>query len=360
MSLVALELFQFRNYDSLKIELPEQGALFCGKNGSGKTNILEAIALLTTGKSVRNSSLKEIIQENSNESFVKGVFSKDDSDLTLSLGFSRQKKIVISKNGKEYATLSSLYQGNKYIYFGPLDILLVSGTPEEKRQFINQIISQKHQGYLHALIEYKHLLKEVNKLLQKSIDRDLLHVYHERMAELGVYIYQMREAFFREIAPEFSELYAQMGSGDIPVEIVYTPSITCDSKEDYFYRLQGAVQKDRELGYTSLGIHRDSYIFKVGTRKMVGYGSQGQMRSSALAFKSAALSYLKKESDKKVIVAIDDAFSDLDEKRRISFFNHVQEDCQLFIALHTLEEAKLYDLPLFILESGSVTSVTGV
>ena len=355
MALRELELLNFRNYPSLQLELPTEGALFYGENGAGKTNLLEAMSVVTLGKSVRPVSLRDLITKGKYESFVGASFSDGESLEQQSVGFSKNKQLTISQGGFQQNSLSSLYKKNRFIYFGPTDIALVTGSREEKRRALDQIISQKSPHYLQALISYRTLVRQRNALLTAlSLDKALLEVYHQQIAEVAWIIYNERKNFFATIAPSFTSFYQSISGAEAAITISYQPSLLVTSQEEYTEKLSQNCEKDRELGYTSLGVHRDSFTFKVNGHKFVGYGSQGQMRLVALCFKRCSLIYLEEEYNERVIVAIDDAFSDLDKGRRTLFFEHILGKAQLFIAVHSKEDIATYSLPLFTIEKGIV------
>ena len=354
MSLRELELLHFRNYNSLKIELPPEGALFYGKNGVGKTNLLEAISVVTLGKSVRGAPLKDIVQKGEQETFVGAFFDGKKGKEYQSIGFSKNKQLTISQGGLTHSKLSSLYEKNRFIYFGPSDIELVTGPREVKRRFIDQIISQKYPDYLQALFMYRKLIKERNSLLGSIADTRLLEVYSFQIAQVALMISEKRTEFFETISAPFTQFYDAISGGDDSVRIMYQPSVKVTTVDAYVAVLNQSLPRDRELGYTTMGIHRDSFTFKVNNHKFVGFGSQGQMRSVALCFKRCSLLYLEEGYDSRVIVAIDDAFSDLDTGRRTLFFEHILSETQLFIALHSKEEIANYTLPLFTITQGEV------
>ncbi len=352
MILKEINAIQFRNYAKVTVELPSEGALFHGVNGAGKTNLLEAISFAILGKSPRGSSLKEMITLGEREAFVKTTFESDGHLHTQSIGFSRDKQIIVSRDDISIS-LSALYGENRFIYFGPDDVALIVGTPEEKRKFIDLTLSQVSAQYLRTLIQYRKLLKQRNYLLTGYFDSVLCDVYDKELGECMHVLVCERTLFFREIKNEITQIYHNISERESKIVIDYQPSVSFNSPEEYEAILLERRSRDRENGYTSVGPHRDSFKCKKDGRSIVGYGSQGQCRSSALALKIASTSYLTRDK-RELILAVDDAFSDLDRGRREKFFAEICDKGQLFIAVHSKEELGYYPLPSFSVLDGKV------
>lgn len=346
MSLSSIELIHFRSYSHLELELPSEGALFLGKNGAGKTNFLEAISVLLLGKSVRNSSIREMVSLNERESYIAGTLNIGSGiSVSQSVGFSKNRDICIKRGGDTYHSFSALYDEKiRFMYFGPSDIQLITGTPDEKRRFFDIIISQTDKEYLHDIILYKRLIKERNKLINTHYNSLLIDVYDRQIAPLAVKIMNKRKIFFDEIAPIFTSNYNTISNEDIKIEIYYQPSSHYFDSERYYGELKARIEKDLSIHYTGFGPHRDTFDYRVGSARLSTFGSQGQCRSAAISLKSAAISYLSNNNKKNVIVAVDDAFSDLDGERKRRFFTHLSKKGQLLIAVHTVEELNYYEL----------------
>lgn len=354
MYLSTVELLNFRNYQSVSLELPEKGALFIGRNGSGKTNFLESLSFLITGKSVRSASVKQLLNKDESEGYVCGTFIRDESSVTQSVGFSRKGEVQVSVNGVEFDTLSVLYGNRGFLYFGPEDITLITGGPIERRRFIDFIISQVDKNYLSCLIAFKKSLAERNRVLTGYYDDILLDIYEEEMSRYAHYIIAARLHYLSVVKDSFSAIYSSISGNDLFMSFTYNSSLSEKSVEEIqkFYKMKRS--RDRELKYTSSGPHRDDLKFKADGNSLVGFGSQGQCRSTALAFKIATVSYLKEVLQSAPIIAVDDAFSDLDVERKGAFFEKLDREGQLFIALHTESEASCYDLPSFFVSEGSI------
>ncbi|ERP31933.1 DNA replication/repair protein RecF [Chitinivibrio alkaliphilus] len=348
-----IRLINFRNYPYLDLELPQEGALFSGKNGAGKTNLLEAFSFLLLGKSPRTHKVRSLITEGKSEAYVHGFFSNSSEQ---SVGFNSDGSVYISMDGKMYTSLGALYRDKKkrFIYFGPEDILLVQGAPQERRRFIDQIISQYNRSYFSNLISLKKMLSERNALLGMSTDSVFLDIYDRKISTASYEVIQEREKFISSIAVFFQDIYEDISTKDICVSMRYKSSFRdVDSSEDIYNCLVQNRKKEHRIGFTLQGIHRDDLILYGDGKKIVEYASQGQARSVALSLKLATLSFLK-TSEASPIIAVDDAFSDLDAYRKKQCFSYLQNKGQLFMAIHTTAEKEYYDLPVFSVEEGRV------
>jgi len=354
--LKSLTALNFRSYENISIELPNEGALFLGSNGVGKTNLLEAISFALLGKSPRGASPKDMISVGEREGFVKITYGESETLQSQAIGFSRDKQIKITQNGELSSSLSSLYGENRFIYFGPEDIQLITGSPEEKRRFIDLTLSQVDSGYLSDLMLYRRTIRERNKLLTGRFDSVLCEIYDTQLSELMARIVIARTTFFSEISDEITSIYTNISNSESEVTVEYSPSVSFPTVEEYRLALNDRLLRDRENGYTSVGPHRDSFRSRKDGRQIVGYGSQGQCRSTALALKIASSSYLTRDNQK-LILTVDDAFSDLDRGRREKFFETIRDRGQLFIAIHSKEELQYYSLPQFQISHGKVTSL---
>ncbi|MGM0461650.1 MAG: DNA replication/repair protein RecF [Fibrobacterota bacterium] len=352
MEIHTLQLIHFRNYTELNLELPPRGALFVGKNGAGKTNILEALSFLILGKSPRTNKMNNMIQNDTDEAYIYGEFS---SGKEQSVGFSRNRDIHITIDKKIYTTLFSLYtQDNNFVYLGPGDIHIITGSPRQRRYFIDQVISQNNIEYLKKLMELKTVTRQKNSLLQGRNDDVLLDIYDKKTAALSAFIMNKRHEYISNIKDSIYGIYGDISDNDMEIELTYTPSFSSFNEDDIFILLQNARSKDREKGFSRYGVHRDDMVFSDAGKNIVYTASQGQCRSVALSLKTATIDYFNHYHSIRPIIAVDDAFSDLDVQRKIKFYEYLKDAGQVFIALHTEKESSYYSLPVFSVFQGTV------
>jgi len=314
-----------------------------GENGSGKTNFFEAAGVCATGKSVRGASLREMVCAEEKETGISANFLDGDEKISQSVGFSKSNEIFISINDVKYKTFSSLYGKNGFVYFGVDDTKTVNGIPQEKRQFLDMTISQTNGEYLQNIIKYRNLIRQRNFIINEKFNEDLLDIYDVQIAEIAVNIIRERKNFFADVAPVCEKIYEEISNGDLSVNLQYLPSINCENKEEYYKIQKENLTKDREQKFTTSGVHRDNFEFKTANTKLTNFGSQGQCKSAAISLKVAVVQYLSK-SNRKTIIVIDDAFSDLDISRKKKFFEILNKKGQIFIAVHSFEELDYYPL----------------
>ncbi len=350
MFLKEFRSINFRNYSDLSIELPKEGALFVGKNGSGKTNLLESIGFLLLGKSIRFASMKQMLQKGAESAFVEALFYNSIS-YQQSVGFSKDGSVIVRQNGLETNKLSTLYGKNRYIYFGPRDISLVTGSPDDKRTFVDIILSQVDSEYLQNLILYRKYVSDRNRVLTTTNDQVLLDIYDETVSKSAIMIMSLRNSYFKKISSLFSSLYSEIGRGDLELSVHYQQSAKVMTVDEYHSLLKERRVKDYKAGFTTIGPHRDNYTFRHTEGNLVGYGSQGQCRSAALALKGATIDFLQGEE---VIIAVDDAFSDLDDERKKLFFEKIRTKGQLLMTLHSEKDAKCFDMKQLIIKDSRV------
>jgi len=332
MILTDVSLVNFRSYENLSVEIPKDGCLFLGENGSGKTNFFEALGVAATGKSVRGAAFREMVKISEKEANVSANFLQDGQNLSQFVGFSKNNDTFIKINDVKQKSFSGFYGKNGFVYFGVDDIKIVRGNPLEKRQFFDMIISQNNNDYLLDVIKYRNLIRQRNFVLTGNFDKNLMEIYDSQISEISEKIINERQKFFNEVIPICKKIYSEISNEDLDMDLQYLPST--------FHR---NLEKDRETGFTTTGCHRDNFEFRTENTKFSNFGSQGQCKSAAISFKMAAVEYLSKENNK-IIIAIDDAFSDLDISRKRKFFEILNKKGQIFIAIHSRKELDYYDL----------------
>ncbi len=365
MYLSSLTISNFRNYLDCSLSLSSKGAVFIGENGSGKTNILEAIHMISLGRSQRGALKRDMIHRDAHETFLEGVFSESVSvtPLSLSIGFSRDGSLILRRNNQKVSTLSELLFHNTIISFGSQDIALIYGEPAERRRFIDSILCQVNSTYLDHLVLYRKNLLNRNTLLKRdTLDRSV-DIYEEKMAEYAATIVFTRKKFFLDIAQLLSKYFCQISLYTGKVDIIYKPSISIESDDKetlyklFLKELREKREKDIVLGFTSIGPHRDDFRCYINGIPIKSYGSQGQCRAMSLSIRLCALSFLEKHTSKKSIILIDDAFTELDTKRRSNTCSLVEGRGQIFLTALSEKDIFIDKLPVFNIEKNMITSV---
>ncbi len=338
MHLNRLRLQNFRNYADLKMEFPPQGALFEGANGAGKTNLLESIHLLCTGRSQRGASRATMISHDQHSSFAEGVFSLKGDQSRASIGFSRDKKLVMKRDDVAVNTFSEWFGERPVVSFGTDDLDLVYGPPENRRRFLDMLICQIDRSYLEALARYRRSMLCRNSLMGRTDDVLQFEVYEEAMAEAAVELVFRRKEVASELKPVLSDFYRQISEGSELADVEYEPRCKWDLtgknewKNVFFHFLNERREKDVEMGFSASGPHRDDLRFLLDRKPAKTFGSQGQCRSFVLSLKLGSVLLTERHRQDNMIFLIDDAVSELDSARTSRVYPLLEGKGQIFIA----------------------------
>ena len=342
MFLQKLRLLNFRSYEDLSIAFPPQGALLEGVNGAGKSNLLESIYLLCTGRSQRNASRSAMIRHDQENTFVEGEFCDGGGDrqtVTASLGFSRDKKIIMKRDGVAVNSFSEWFGERPVVSFGSDDLHLVYGAPETRRRFLDMLICQMDRAYMEALSRYRRSLACRNALLGKSNDTVQFEIYEQEMAEAGAELVFRRMEVTGKLSAHLHDFYAQISAEAESAQLEYQPNFKCDFngksewKNVYLSILGERRKKDCEHGFTASGPHRDDLRFLLDRKLTKTFASQGQCRSFALSLKLGSVLLLEQHKQgSTMIFLIDDAVSELDSGRTSRVYPLLEGRGQIFIA----------------------------
>lgn len=317
MLIKKLELNRFRNYESQILEFDDGINIIYGNNGEGKTNIVEAIYLMSLGRSFRTSRDKEMINLNAEMSYIKSLVESSGREFKIEYRIDKTAKKAIKINSLPIEKLTELLGIVNVVIFSPEDLKLVKEGPKERRAFIDREISQIRPKYYQLLHSYhKNLIQRNNLLKDFDIDKILLDVYDSNLSEIGYKIIEYREEFLREIAEIASDNHYKISSGKENLEINYEKNISVKSKEDYYSIMKDSQNKDILKKTTSFGIHKDDIDIKINGIDLRSYGSQGQKRSAAISLKLSEIELIYRLKGEYPIVLLDDIFSELDPMRQ--------------------------------------------
>lgn len=319
MHITELSLENFRNYNTLHLNLSQGINLFYGDNAQGKTNILEAIYLCATARSHRTKQEKELIQWTQKEACVRIKAQKKYIETTLSFKLTLSSKSIYV-NQLPIRRLDELL-GNLYVVmFSPEDLRLVKNSPKERRRFIDMELSQLDRRYYQTLRQYHKVLKQRNLTL-KTQDVMMLDVWDSQLIQYAKEIIQRRIQFINEINQLAKEIHACITNRQENLQINYLPSAPLETFE---IQLLKNREKDRMHKTTLIGPHRDDIQFLINDRDAKLYASQGQQRTIVLALKLAELELMKKQTGDAPILLLDDVLSELDEKRQKDLFKYTK------------------------------------
>src|SRR5579872_636295 len=297
MYLQHLSVINFKNYAEAELDFSEGVNAFTGDNGAGKTNLLDAIHYLSLCKSYFNPIDSQQIKQGTDLFIINGVISKNERQETISCGVKRNQKKQFKRNKKDYQRLADHIGLFPLVMVSPYDISIIIEGSDERRKFIDNVISQTDNLYLDELITYNKVLINRNALLKQIADTgrydpDLLQVFDEQLISSGSRIFEKRKAFMESFTEIFNKHY-QFLSGDAEqVDLVYESQLLQD---DFASLLKKSTEKDRVLERTTSGIHRDEMQFAIHGMPMKKFGSQGQQKSFLIALKLAQYSYLYRQ-----------------------------------------------------------------
>ena len=331
MILQSIHILNYRNIREASLEFSPKLNCFVGLNGQGKTNVLDAIYLLSFTKSAYTSQDSLNITHGEDMAMVQGVYD----EFTVSCGLRRGVKKQFRKDKKDYPRLLDHIGLIPLVMVSPADHQLIEEGSDERRRFMDVVIGQRDRRYLDCLAKYNALLKQRNALLKQYADApappdDMLEVMEWQMVEPSEYIFKTRTGFFNEFEPYFQEVYKIIsGSAEMPVLVYQSQLQNRDLREAYVK----TRQRDLILGWTSQGIHKDDLDMRLGDYPLKQVGSQGQQRTFVLAMKLAQALYLADSTGEAPILLLDDIFDRLDSERveRIVAMVQGEQFGQIFI-----------------------------
>lgn len=366
MRLKSLQLVNFRNYDNLHLEFNEKINLLVGKNGQGKTNIVESIYMLSFGKSFRTNKDREIIKFESENLYIGGSYSKSYTNGLIEIGIGKNKK-GIKVNKIHIQKIHELLGNLNVVIFSPEDLRLVKEGPKERRLFIDKEISQIIPRYYNYLTSYNKILFQRNKLLKSNyIDKSLLDVYDESLAQYGSYIYILRRDFIKKIADISKNMHDRLTNGIEELLITYKNQVDISDEDTlstvytrFLEKLSSSRSHDIETRTTRYGIHKDDLNIFINDLDVRLYGSQGQQRTASISLKLSEIELINNEVGEYPVLILDDVFSELDETRQKLLVDNLSV-VQMFITTAEVSHKNIFDksnTTIFNIEQGHVVSI---
>jgi DNA replication and repair protein RecF len=333
--LASISLFQFRNYREQTFRFSERIVGICGSNGTGKTNLLDAIYYLSFSKSYFSRPDSQNVSHGTVGTRLEGHYELNGESQTVTCVLRENNRKELSLNGEEYRKFSEHIGRLPVVMIAPDDVQLITGPGEERRKFLDTLLSQLDRNYLQHLIDYNKLLQQRNSLLKLraetgQLDESLLQVLTTQLVENGNSIFRERKKFLSEFLPRAGEIYQRIAGKDDGLSLGYDSQLL----HGEYDRLMGASrQKDFQLQRTNTGIHRDDIQLLMDMVPFKAEASQGQRKSLLFALKLAEWQVLQEKKGFTPILLLDDVFEKLDEGRMHQLLQWVcaESDGQVFI-----------------------------
>jgi DNA replication and repair protein RecF len=327
MFLKKVSLVQYKNFDSRDFEFDSKINCLVGRNGVGKTNVLDAIYHLCFGKSYFNPISSQNILHGEDFFMIEGIFERDGTEELVVCSLKRGMKKVIKRNGKVYDRLSDHIGLLPLVIISPADRDLILEGSDTRRKFMDSVISQSDKDYLQALINYNRVLLQRNSLLKyfaanQVFDPATLSVYNEQLHAYGTPIFKKRKEFIAAFQPVFEQQYEAISGRREAISLEYETQLVNGNLGDL---LEQGLDKDRALQYTAWGIHKDDLKFEIAGHPIKKFGSQGQQKSFLIALKFAQFHVLLQQVKTTPILLLDDVFDKLDDERVAHIISLVDE-----------------------------------
>ena len=338
MFVESIELNNYRNFDSLKVEFSPGVNIFFGDNAQGKTNLLESIYVSGTLRSHRGSRDKDLIRFGEDEAHIRLFFRKDSLSHRLDVHLKKNKSKGVAVDGVPVRRSGELLGMMHIVFFSPEDLSIIKEGPAGRRRFLDMELSQIDKGYMQQLVAYSKILNERNNLL-KQINLypaliDTLDGWDEQLLAAGQFLIKKREEFVYFLDEMMAKIHGQLTGGKEQIKVEYEKNVEAEKFREQLYSKRN---KDISSGTTSVGPHRDDLRFKVGGIDIRKFGSQGQQRTAALSLKLSEIRLIEQVTGEKPILLLDDVLSELDAGRQSWLLESIQ-DIQTLISCTGLDD----------------------
>ncbi len=364
MHLERLSLINYKNIKELDVVFSPRINCFIGNNGVGKTNILDAVYYLSFCKSYFAATDQMNINHDADFMVLEGKYIRKELEEAIYCGVKRGQKKNFKRNKKEYQKLSEHIGLLPIVMVSPADGRLITDGSEERRKYMDSVISQYDRKYLDDLIRYNRVIQQRNKLLKNfaagaKFDEDSLAIWDEQLIVLGTDIHNKRTDFLQKLMPVFQEYYNIISQGNEKVDLQYKSQLNDSNLRDL---LLNARWKDQVMQYTTAGIHKDDLVLNLGDYPIKKMGSQGQKKTYLIALKLAQFEFIKHLSGFNPILLLDDIFDKLDSNRVEQIVRLVSEERfgQIFISdtnrdhLDEILSVSALDYRLFVVDGGAI------
>jgi DNA replication and repair protein RecF len=307
-----IKFFNFKNHSQKAFAFTKKVNVFFGKNGKGKTNVLDAIFYLTSSKSLLNFTDAQLIKHEETFFRLEGTIEKNDQKNDIVIKYKPQSK-SIELNEVKFKKNTEFFGNFPLVYALPQDIFLLVGGSEERRKLMDYTLSMIDAQYLEKLMVYNKYLEQRNALLKKEVqDASLFDFYNQQLEINGIYIFEKRKALFETLIPKIEYWYATLSDNQEKIRIQYKSQLIASKFGELF---KHTFEKDKILKRTTCGIHKDDLLFEIEALDLKKAGSQGQQKSLLYALRLAQAEWIAEKTSQQILFIIDDFSDKLDEKR---------------------------------------------
>ena len=362
MQITTLKLLNFRNYDQLEISFSKKCNIIYGKNGMGKTNLIEAIYILSLTKSFRDGNDKILIKDEKNLAKISGnVIDNIENNYQVIIN-DLGKKVKINNNLCQ--KISDYIAKINVILFNPDDLKFIKDTPSVRRKYLNVDISEFDNSYLICLSNYNKLIKQRNSYLKTmyfngNASKEYLNILTDKIIDYGIEIHNKRLNFINLINKYLNYFYKKI-TNNCNLNLEYVSDFDNLNKEDIKKKYENTLEKDMLFGKTQFGIHHDDLIFKMNNKLIKEFGSEGQQKNAIIAYKLAEIQIYKEVKNKFPILILDDLFSELDNEKINNILNLLDENVQTFITTTSIDKVSdeiIKNSKLIKVEDGKIVEV---
>lgn len=340
MYLKNIEIKNFRNLNDINLSFSENVNIILGQNAQGKTNLLEAIWLLSGNKSFRGASDRELVNFDAQRYFIGGNFENDGEENTYKIGcevLGEKVNKKVSKNGKAYKSSRALLSGAVMSVFSPDDLELIKSGPSVRRNYLDVLLCSLFPSYAKTLSRYNRIVMQKNALLRDEKPQSEIEIWNSQLALFGASVVKSRSELIKRLLPFSQSCFNEMTSGKEELSIKYECSFCEDTEidekelsEKLLEKINNNFFKEQNSKSCLYGAHRDDINIFINGKNARQFASQGQQRSAVLALLLAKTALLKQMSKKSPIVLLDDVMSELDESRQ-RYLTEKIKDFQVFI-----------------------------
>ena len=317
MIIKSIELADYRNYEELNLTFDRGTTILYGDNAQGKTNILEAVYLAATTKSHKGSKDREIIRFGKEEAHIRTYLEKENVETRVDMHLRKAGSKGIAIDGQKIKRAADLLGLCNVVFFSPEDLGIIKNGPAERRRFVDMELCQLDSIYLNDLNNYNKIVNQRNKLLKDMYLspglKETLGIWDMQLVAYGSKIIERRKVFVSQLNEIIYEIHKRLSGGKEELKIKYEPDTSVD---DFESKLFMNMDRDMKLKMTSVGPHRDDFVFQIGGMDARKFGSQGQQRTAALSLKLAEIELVKKITNDTPVLLLDDVLSELDSSRQ--------------------------------------------